>query len=134
MYKVIYWKSGEVLIETIDEDIGDISDCFYNLDGRDVYLTVGADRISDLQDVKKIDDPIDLEVPEGYRAHEIIWRFIEFDVILKDEDYVLTGDDFSYREINLCGYTWRQLVLDEEIGELEFNCASDGISDEDIDD
>ena len=71
-------------------------------------------------------------VPEGYRAHQLVWRFIEFDILMKDEGYPLTQDDFSYRVVEILGNNFYALQLNEEVGELEFIYSSDGIADEDI--
>ena len=136
MYKVILWKCGEVLIESIDEDEGDIWEAFFDIHGgRDAYLELDDERIDDLLDVKKLDEPVMVtKIPEGYKAHILTWRFTEYEVKLKDEDYALTADDFSYRVIHLGDWAFHQLVLDENVGELEFIYSSDGICDEDIDD
>ena len=130
MLKLNIWKGGEVLIE--DEESGDVEECFYHLEARDIYVTKDDERLFELTEVPfsgVVETP---EIPEGYRAHEIVWRFIEFDIQLKDEDHVLTQQDFEYRVVNIRSNNFFALELKEEVGELEFIYSSDGICDEDI--
>ena len=130
MYKLHIWKGGEVLIE--DDESGDVSECFYNLGARDVYVTLDDERIFTLNEVAYSGLTEIAAVPEGYRAHEIVWRFIEFDILMKDEGHPLTEDDFQYRVVEILGNNFYALELKENVGELEFNYSSDGIADEDI--
>ena len=129
-YKLHIWKGSEVLIE--DEESGDVEECFYDLGARSVYVTLDDERLFDLDDVQFSGDNEVATIPDGYRAHEITWRFIEFDILMKDEGYPLTQDDFSYRVVEILGNNFYALQLKEEVGELEFIYSSDGIADEDI--
>ena len=130
MYKLHIWKGGEVLIE--DDESGDVSECFYNLGARDVYVTLDDERIFTLDEVAFSGLTEIAEVPEGYRAHEIVWRFIEFDILMNDEGHPLTQDDFQYRVVEILGNNFYAIELKESVGELEFIYSSDGIADEDI--
>ena len=129
-YKLHIWKGSEVLIE--DDESGDVAECFYDLGARDVYVTLDDERLFDLDNVPFSGLTEIAEVPDGYRAHDIVWRFIEFDILMKDEGYPLTQDDFAYRVVEILGNNYHALELKEEVGELEFNYSSDGISDEEI--
>ena len=129
-YKLHIWKGSEVLIE--DDESGDVEECFYDLGARDVYVTLDDERLFDLDNVPFSGLTEIAAIPEGYRAHDIVWRFIEFDILMKDEGYPLTQDDFTYRVVEIRGNNYHALELKEEVGELEFIYSSDGISDEEI--
>ena len=129
-YKLNIWKGAEVLIE--NDETGDVEECFYDLGARSVYVTLDDERLFDLDNVPFSGDNEVATVPEGYRAHQLVWRFIEFDILMKDEGYPLTQDDFSYRVVEILGNNFYALQLNEEVGELEFIYSSDGIADEDI--
>ena len=130
MLKLNIWKGGEVLIE--DDESGDVEECFYHLDARDIYVSKDDERLFEITEVPFSGVADVAEIPEGYRAHEIVWRFIEFDIHLKDEDHVLTPNAFEYRTVEILGNTFFALELKEDVGELEFIYSSDGICDEDI--
>ena len=129
-YKLHIWKGSEVLIE--DEESGDVEECFYDLGARDVYVTLDDERLFDLDNVQFSGTSEVATIPEGYRAHDIVWRFIEFDILMKDKEYPLSQDDFTYRVVEIRGNNYYALELKEEVGELEFIYSSDGISDEEI--
>lgn len=129
-YKLNIWKGGEVLIE--NDETGDVEECFYDLGARSIYVTLDDERLFDLDDVAYGGETEVATIPDGYRAHETVWRFIEFDILMKDEDYPLTQDDFYYRVVEIRGNNFYSLHLKEEVGELEFIYSSDGISDEEI--
>ena len=129
-YKLNIWKGAEVLIE--DDETGDVEECFYDLGARSIYVTLDDERIFDLDDVSFNGVNEVATIPNGYRAHEIVWRFIEFKVVMNDEGYPLTQDDFTYRVVEIRGNNYYALELKEEVGELEFIYSSDGISDEEI--
>ena len=129
-YKLHIWKGSEVLIE--DDESGDVEECFYDFGARDVYVTLDDERLFELDDVQFSGDNEVATIPDGYRAHAITWRFIEFDILMKDEGYPLTQEDFTYRVVEILGNNFYALQLKEEVGELEFIYSSDGISDEDI--
>ena len=129
-YKLHIWKGSEVLIE--DDESGDVEECFYDLGARDVYVTLNDERLFDLDDVPFSGVTDVATIPDGYRAHEIVWRFIEFDILMKDEEYSLTQSDFTYRVVEIRGNNFHALELKEEVGELEFIYSSDGIADEEI--
>lgn len=130
MLKLNIWKGGEVLIE--DDESGDVEECFYHLDARDIYVSKDDERLFEITEVPFSGVAEVAEIPDGYRAHEIVWRFIEFDIQLKDADHVLTQNDFEYRTVEILGNTFFALELKEDVGELEFIYSSDGICDEDI--
>lgn len=129
-YKLHIWKGSEVLIE--DDESGDVELCFYDLGARDVYVTLDDERLFDLDNVPFNGLTEIACIPDGYRAHEIVWRFIEFDILMNDEGYPLTQDDFTYRVVEILGNNYHALQLKEEVGELEFIYSSDGIADEEI--
>ena len=129
-YNLHIWKGGEVLIE--DDESGDVEECFYHLEARDIYVSKDDERLFELTEVPFSGVSEVLNVPEGYRAHEIVWRFIEFDINLKDPEHKLTQNDFTYSVMQIGEYQYFALDLKEEIGELEFNYSSDGICDEEI--
>ena len=130
MLKLIIWKGGEVLIE--DDESGDVEECFYNLDAREIYVSDDDERLFDLTEVPFSGVTDVVKIPEGYRAHEIVWRFIEFDINLKNPEHKLTQNDFTYRTVQIGDYEYFAIELKDEIGELEFNYSSDGISDDEI--
>ena len=110
MHSLNIWKGGEVLIE--NDETGDVSECFYHLEARDVYIEdAEGNRLFELT----VDNvPFEgkdevLEVPKDYRAHEIVWRFIVFAVDLVDKDHILSPKRFH-------------LALENYIGELPLPC------------
>ena len=130
MHKLNIWKGSEVLIE--DEESGDVELCFYDLGARDIYVSVDDERLFDLDNVPFSGDNEVATIPEGYRAHEIVWRTIEFDINLNDANHELTQDDFTYRVVEIRGNNFHALELKEDVGELEFIYSSDGIMDQEI--
>ena len=130
MLKLNIWKGEEVLIE--DEEDGDVHECFYDLAARDIYVSQDDDRIFDLDNVPFSGVNDELDIPDGYHAHAITWRFIEFEIKTNDPEHELTQDDFSYRTVSIRGNTFCALELNEDVGELEFIYSSDGICDEEI--
>ena len=130
MHKLNIWKRSEVHIE--DEESGDVEECFYDLGARDIYVSLENDRLFDLDNVPFSGVNEVATIPDGYRAHEITWRFIEFEIILKDPSHELTQNDFTYRVVEIRGNNYYAIELNEDVGELEFIYSSDGIADEEI--
>ena len=128
------FKGGEVLVEDIDED-GDIYESFFHLDARDVFVEDDkGERLFELTEdnVPSAGLTVKIKVPKDQRAHEIVWRFSVFDIILKDPDHQIEPTNFYWHRVTIGDYEFKKLCLDESVGELEFSFSSDGICDEDL--
>ena len=133
MHNLNIWKGGEVLIE--NDETGDVSECFYHLEARDVYIEdAEGNRLFELtvDNVPFESKDQVLGVPKDYRAHEIVWRFIVFAIDLVDEDHVLSPEDFTWHWNYIGDYRFPAFDIKDSVGELLFDYASDGVCDEDL--
>ena len=133
MHSLNIWKGGEVLIE--NDETGDVLECFYHLDARDVYIEdAEGNRLFELtvDNVPFEDKDHLLEVPKDFRAHEIVWRFIVFDIDLVDREHALCPNDFTWHWNYIGDYRFPAFDIKDSVGELLFDYASDGVCDEDL--
>ena len=130
--KVVFFKCEEVLIEDYAQE--EVDECFYPMfddcvslvddDGNETPLTT--------ENVEFIDSPVTLTIPEGYYAHSIGWRTIEFGIKLNDPNHKVTPQDFTWSWFVIDDNEWAVPSLKEEVGELEFESSWDGRYDEEI--
>ena len=133
MHSLNIWKGGEVLIE--NDETGDVLECFYHLEARDVYIEdAEGNRLFELTVDNVTFESKDqvLEVPKDFRAHETVWRFIVFGIDLVDKEHILSPKDFTWHWAHIGDYSFPAFDIKESVGELLFEYASDGICDEDL--